>query len=117
MQFLHIVADLVEVLLEMQLVLLEVLLTGMIVLVKVDLNSALQVLQLVLHLRFDLLPQDFFKVNGAIRVVLIVLVIFRVLLHMLHSAIIDLLEVLFRVFYSHSKHGCDFRRQLGRHKR
>lgn len=117
MQFLHVVADLVQVLLEMQFVLLEVLLAGMVMLVEVDLNAALQVLQLVLHLGFDLLPKDFFEVNGAIRVILIVFIIFRVLLHVLHCAIIDLLKVLLRVIYSHPKHGCNFRCQLGRHKR
>jgi hypothetical protein len=115
MQFLHVVAYLVQVLLEVQLVLLEVLLARMIMLVKVDLNAALQVLQLVLHFGFDLLPQDFFEVNGAIRVVLIVLVIFRVLLHMFDCAIIDLLEMFLRVVLSHSKHMCNFRCQLGRH--
>jgi hypothetical protein len=115
MQFLHVVAYLVQVLLEVLLVLLEILLARMIMLVKVDLNAALQVLQLVLHLGFDLLPQDFFEVNGAIRVVLIILVIFRVLLHMLDCAIIDLLEMLLRVLLSHSKHGCNFWCQLGRH--
>jgi hypothetical protein len=115
MQFLHVVAYLVQVLLKVLLVLLEVLLACMIMLVKVDLNAAFQVLQLVLHLSFDLLPQDFFEVNGAIRVVLIILVIFRVLLHMLDCTIIDLLEMLLRVFLSHPKHGCNFRCQLRRH--
>lgn len=94
MQFLHVVADLIQVLLEVLLILLEVFLTRMIMLIKVYLNATFQVLQLVLYLGLDLLSQDFFEVNRPIRVVLIIFVIFRMLLYMIHCAIIDLLKVL-----------------------